>query len=88
MRIPVIKGRIKRRLLVNFRAAPEVVQRIVPDPFRPKLYDGHAIVGVCLIRLEQIRPAGLPSFLGNQRKTSKPEPSPRWRSNKSSAGNE
>lgn len=64
MHIPIIKGTIKRRLLVNFRAAPEVVQRILPPPFRPKLHGGHAIVGVCLIRLQRMRPAGLPGFIG------------------------
>lgn len=64
MRIPTIQGLIKRRILANFRADPEVVQRILPPQFRPKLHDGHAIVGVCLIRLEQIRPVGLPPFLG------------------------
>jgi hypothetical protein len=64
MRIPRLKGIIKRRLLVNFRADPAVVQRILPHPFRPKLHDGHAIVGICLIRLEQIRPAGFPGFVG------------------------
>ena len=64
MRIPVIKGLIKRRLLVNFRADPAVVQRLLPSNFRPKLHDGHALVGVCLIRLEQIRPVGLPDILG------------------------
>jgi hypothetical protein len=64
MRIPVIKGTIKRRLLVNFRADPAVVQRILPQPFRPKLHRGHAVVGICLIRLEQIRPVGVPRALG------------------------
>lgn len=64
MRIPVIKGTIKRRLLVNFRADPTVVQRILPQPFRPKLHLGFSLVGICLIRLEQIRPAGLPGILG------------------------
>ncbi|HEY3854263.1 MAG TPA: DUF2071 domain-containing protein [Verrucomicrobiae bacterium] len=64
MRIPVIKGIIKRRLLVNFRADPTVVQRILPNPFRPKLHKGQAVVGICLIRLEQIRPAGLPETFG------------------------
>lgn len=64
MRIPVIQGIIKRRLLVNFRADPEVVQRSLPHPFRPKLHKGHALVGICLIRLERIRPAGLPGVLG------------------------
>src|SRR6185503_19518511 len=64
MRIPVIKGTIKRRLLVNFRADPTVVQRVLPSPFRPKLHRELSLVGICLIRLEQIRPAGLPGAIG------------------------
>jgi hypothetical protein len=64
MRIPVIKGVIRRRLLVNFRADPAVVQRILPHPFRPKLHGAHSLVGICLIRLEQIRPSGVPGLLG------------------------
>lgn len=64
MRIPVLRGTIKRRLLVNFRADPVIVQRILPAPFRPKLHQGHSLVGICLIRLERIRPAGLPGALG------------------------
>jgi hypothetical protein len=64
MRLPVIRGTIKRRLLVNFRADPAVVQRILPRPFHPKLHGGHALVGICLIRLERIRPVGLPGVLG------------------------
>lgn len=63
-RIPVIAGVIKRRLLVNFRAQPEVVQRLLPSPFHPKLHRGYAIVGICLIRLEQIRPSGMPALFG------------------------
>jgi hypothetical protein len=64
MHIPVIKGIIKRRLLVNFRADPAIVQGLLPEPFRPKIHQGHAIVGICLIRLEKIRPAPLPGALG------------------------
>jgi hypothetical protein len=64
MRIPTLKGTIRRRLLVNFRARPEVVQKLLPAPFQPKLHNGHAIVGICLIRLEQIRPVGIPGMLG------------------------
>lgn len=64
MRIPVIKGTIKRRLLVNFRADPIVVQRFLPEPFRPKLHKGHSLVGICLIRLEQMRPSGMPGAFG------------------------
>lgn len=64
MKIPAITGIIRRRILVNYRVAPEVVRRILPSRFRPKLQAGSAIVGICLIRLEQIRPKGLPSFTG------------------------
>lgn len=58
MRLPIIHGLIRRRLLLNFRVDAEVMQRFLPAPFRPKLHDGYAIAGICLIRLEQIRPLG------------------------------
>ncbi|TJZ51813.1 hypothetical protein FAZ15_19900 [Sphingobacterium olei] len=64
MRIPIIQGIIERRLLINFVAEPEYVQRILPPPFRPKIYRSKAVVGICLIRLKNIRPKGLPKFMG------------------------
>lgn len=64
MRLPIIHGLIRRRLLVNFRVDAEVVQHFLPPPFRPKLQRGYAIAGICLIRLEQIRPRWLPQFCG------------------------
>jgi hypothetical protein len=64
VKIPTIKGIIDRRILVNYTADPEVIQKILPPPFRPKIYKGKAIVGICLIRLKNIRPKGLPSFIG------------------------
>ena len=64
MRLPTVHGIIGRRLLVNFRAEPEVVQRHLPSPFRPKLHDGRAVAGICLIRLEDIRPRWFPRMLG------------------------
>lgn len=57
MNLPTLKGTIHRRILVNFRADPDVVQCKLPSPFRPKLHNGEAIVGICLIRLQQMRPA-------------------------------
>jgi Uncharacterized conserved protein (COG2071) len=63
--IPGIVGVIRRRILVNFRVDPEVMQRFLPARFRPKLVpDGAALAGVCLIRLEQLRPRPLPALLG------------------------
>jgi hypothetical protein len=64
MRIPVLKGTIKRRLLVNFRVDPAAIQKLLPTPFRPKLQGAHAIAGICLIRLVDIRPARFPAILG------------------------
>lgn len=60
MRIPTITGTIKRRFLINYRIDPDVLARILPPPFKPKLHNGYAIGGVCLIRLEKIRPEILP----------------------------
>src|SRR5437016_3559443 len=64
MRIPKIRGLIRRRLLVNFRIDPEVIQRRLPSRFRPKLQAGYAVAGICLIRLEELRPKYLPAVLG------------------------
>lgn len=60
MRLPSIEGIIRRRLLVNFRVDPAVLARELPTGMAPKLHDGHAVAGICLIRLETIRPEGLP----------------------------
>ena len=62
--LPRIHGFIDRRILINFTADHETVERILPAPFRPKLYKGKAIVGICLIRLKNIKLKGLPNFLG------------------------
>ncbi len=64
MKIPTIHGYIDRRILINFTADPGSVEKIVPFPFRPKLYKDKAIVGICLIRLKKIKPKGLPDFIG------------------------
>jgi len=64
MRMPKIRGLIRRRLLVNYRVDPAVIQRQLPAPFRPKLQNGYAVAGVCLIRLERIRPNLVPISLG------------------------
>ena len=64
MRLPVLKGLIRRRALVNFRVDERVMRQFLPSPFRPKLHDGYSIAGICLIRLEQIRPEWAPRFCG------------------------
>jgi hypothetical protein len=64
MKFPEIRGVVRRRILVNYRVRPEVVQRLFPDPFKPKLLNGWAMAGICLIRLEQIRPSWAPGQIG------------------------
>ncbi len=64
MKIPTLQGIIKRRILVNYRAELNSIQKILPKGFRPKLHKGKAIAGICLIRLEHIRPKFMPEFVG------------------------
>lgn len=62
--LPLIHGVIARRTLLNFRADPDVVQRLLPAPLEVDRQHGHAIAGICLIRMEHLRPQGVPSALG------------------------
>ncbi len=62
--ISIIKGIIKRRFLLNFRLDPKVVEDILPAPFVPKTYNGYAIAGICLIRLENMHPKMMPINCG------------------------
>lgn len=50
--------------MLNYRVVPDVVQAVLPANFRPKLIGDHALAGICLIRLEEIRPKGVPGFVG------------------------
>src|SRR5258708_9680885 len=78
MTTPILRGVIKRRFVLNYRADPEVVARLIPAPLHPKLYQGYAIVGVCLVRLESIRPRGLPVWLGVRSKSAMPQVASEW----------
>lgn len=64
MKIPTMQGVIDRRILANFHVDPDVLAKVLPSPFRPKLIKGKGVAGICLIRLKQIRPRFVPSFLG------------------------
>lgn len=64
MRIPVVRGVIDRRILANYRVDPDVLAQLLPAPLRPKLTRGHAVAGICLIRLTGVRPRWLSAWLG------------------------
>ncbi|MGE3308935.1 MAG: DUF2071 domain-containing protein [Limisphaerales bacterium] len=62
--MPALRAVMARRILVNYRVRPEVLERWVPRPFRVKVLRGWGLAGVCLIRLESVRPSWLPAWLG------------------------
>jgi hypothetical protein len=64
MRMPIIRGVIDRRVLVNYRIDPQILARQLPAPFRPKIVAGFGLAGICLIRLRQVRPRFLPRWFG------------------------
>lgn len=69
MKIPVIRGLIQRRILVNYRVDPDTLAAQLPAPFRPQLVrtaagQVYGLVGICLIRLAEVRPRGLPAWVG------------------------
>ena len=64
MKIPRITGIIDRRILINYQVDQEVLEKYLPHPFKPKLVNGKGIAGICLIRLKEIRPKGLPKQIG------------------------
>src|SRR5262245_49197025 len=64
MRLPMIRGVIDRRILVNYRVDPTALAAILPPPFRPQIVSGFGLAGICLIRLRAIRPRGWPAWLG------------------------
>ena len=64
MRTPAIEATMQRRILVNYRVEPATLASLLPRPFRPALVGGYGVAGICLIRLGDIRPDGLPATLG------------------------
>ena len=60
MWLPVLRGVIDRRVLVNYRVDPEYMRHCLPAPFRPKLVNGFGLAGICLIRMNRIGPRILP----------------------------
>ena len=62
--LPTLEGTVARRVLLNFRADPTVVRRLVAEPLEVETVKGYAVVGVCLMRLVQLRVKGMPPGMG------------------------
>lgn len=63
-RRPAIVGMIRHRLLVNALVDPDEAAHRLPNGLRPHVTNGGTIVGCCLLALDDVRPAGVPSRLG------------------------
>jgi len=64
MLLDTIHGIIDRRVLLNYHIEPEPLQQVLPPGFRPKLFRGKGIGGVCIIRFRELRPRKLPAWVG------------------------
>lgn len=62
--IPAVAGVIDRRILLNYRVDADAMRDALPEPFDPLTVDGHGVGGICLIRLRDLRPRGLPAAVG------------------------
>lgn len=58
------RGLIRQRVLLTYRVDEEWLQRQLPPGFVPTIVDGTALAGLCLLRWEALRPAGLPAWAG------------------------
>jgi len=56
---------IDRRILVNFRIDGDALGPVFPVPFTTRTADDYAIGGICLLRLADVRPSGLPVAVGS-----------------------
>jgi hypothetical protein len=63
MQLPVLNGVIDRRILINYRVKPEVVEALLPPHLEPLIINGYASAGICLLRLKHIGMKYSPSFM-------------------------
>lgn len=61
----VVRGTIRRRLLVNAVVDPDEAAVRLPAGVRPHVTQG-TVVGCCLLEIDAIRPAGLPAVFGQE----------------------
>lgn len=64
MQVPAVRGVIDRRILANYRVDPAALDAVLPAPFEPWTVDGDGVGGICLIRLTEMRPPGVPAAVG------------------------
>jgi hypothetical protein len=64
VKLPILRGTMDRRVLVNYRVDRDVLAAVLPPPFRPRTVGGYGVAGICLIRIEGLRAGPLPRLPG------------------------
>ena len=64
VRTPVLQGTIELQVLVVYRLDPSTILDLIPAPFEAQLVNDLAVGTISLSRLTDVRPQGLPSWLG------------------------
>lgn len=59
-----VEATMRRRVLINFRVDRATIAPLLPAPFAPRLVNGWGMAGICLIALDHVRPAGIPTAFG------------------------
>lgn len=62
--LPMITGILERRILLNYSLDPEYLKKFLPAPFKPRLFNGVGVGGICMIRFAGLRPKFVPKFMG------------------------
>ena len=62
--LPALRGVIDRRILVDYRVDPAALDAVLPERFSPHAVEDHAIGGICLICLRDLRPTSSPRVVG------------------------
>jgi len=60
IREALLRGTVTRRLVVNFRVSPELLEATLPPGLTLRRQGGHAIAGICVTRMEERRFLSLP----------------------------
>lgn len=78
MLVQSFSGVCQRRISLNWCIDPELARRVLPDLFRPALFDGKCIVGIDILKLVEMRPLGFPALINVSMQNATPRIAVEW----------
>jgi hypothetical protein len=73
-----LRGRVRRRLLLNAVVDPGEAADRLPPGLRPHVFEEGTVVGCCLLDVAHVRPAGLPAIAGRRLRAAAHRISAEW----------